>query len=269
MRIPTIEGVIERRILINYRVDPEVLGRQLPAPFRPLCVGRWGVAGVCLIRLAEVRPKGLPRRWGIASENAAHRFAVEWDVAGRRQTGVYIPRRDTSSWANAWAGGRIFPGVHHRADFDVTEDVDHYRIDIASRDRQMRLSIDAARADVLPARSIFPSLADASAFFAAGSLGYSPAARDDEFDGLELITPNWQVAPLAVRRVTSSYFDDPNPFPPGSIEFDHALLMRDRPVKKRFQLEMTRDEGQKQHCSEADLPIPKAQVQRFRCDNRS
>ena len=35
MRIPVIQGVIDRRILINYRVQPDVLARHLPAPFRP------------------------------------------------------------------------------------------------------------------------------------------------------------------------------------------------------------------------------------------
>ena len=35
MRIPVVRGVIDRRILANFRVDPEVLARVLPQPFRP------------------------------------------------------------------------------------------------------------------------------------------------------------------------------------------------------------------------------------------
>ncbi len=35
MRIPAIRGVIDRRILVNYRVDPSVLAGLLPEPFRP------------------------------------------------------------------------------------------------------------------------------------------------------------------------------------------------------------------------------------------
>jgi hypothetical protein len=30
---PGVRGEIERRLLVNYRVDPEVLARALPAPF--------------------------------------------------------------------------------------------------------------------------------------------------------------------------------------------------------------------------------------------
>ena len=35
MMIPTLQGVLDRQILVNYRVDPEVLARLVPAPFRP------------------------------------------------------------------------------------------------------------------------------------------------------------------------------------------------------------------------------------------
>src|SRR5215217_4728686 len=110
-----MEGVIARRLLVNYRVAPEVLARLLPAPFRPQVVGGWGVAGICLIGLRAVRPRGLPAALGLASENAAHRIAVEWDEGGAVRHGVYIPRRDTSSRLTTALGGRLFPGVHHRA----------------------------------------------------------------------------------------------------------------------------------------------------------
>ena len=76
MRIPTIRGVIDRRVLVNFRVDPDVLARVCPAPFRPQIVNGFGVAGICLIRLKSIRPKLFPACLGISSENAAHRIAV-------------------------------------------------------------------------------------------------------------------------------------------------------------------------------------------------
>src|SRR5207237_1213317 len=94
MRIPVIRGVIDRRILVNYRIAPAALARVLPPPFRPKLIHGTGMAGVCLIRLKHVRPRLLPPWLGIASENAAHRIAVEWDDGGERREGVYIPRRD-------------------------------------------------------------------------------------------------------------------------------------------------------------------------------
>ncbi|MFZ0546136.1 MAG: hypothetical protein WAM60_11890 [Candidatus Promineifilaceae bacterium] len=49
MQVPVIQGIIDRRILVNYRVDPEVLSRFLPPPFQPKLIKGVGIAGICLI----------------------------------------------------------------------------------------------------------------------------------------------------------------------------------------------------------------------------
>ena len=79
MRIPVVQGVIDRRILVNYRVDPDVMARVLPPPFRPQIVRGYAIGGICLIRLKGIRPRFVPIPVGLRSENAAHRIAVEWD----------------------------------------------------------------------------------------------------------------------------------------------------------------------------------------------
>lgn len=226
MRIPTIQGTIDRRILANFRVDPQVLARILPLPFRPQTVAGFGIAGICLIRLMHIRPKHFPAWLGISSENAAHRIAVEWDADGELRSGVYIPRRDTSSMLNAFAGGRIFPGIHNRAKFDVHETETTCAIEMRSLDGLAHVHVEGQIATSLPSKSIFSSVAEASQFFAAGSLGYSPASQERQFDGLELRTFDWRVEPLQVNRVKSSFFDDPDVFPPGAVEFDNALFMQ-------------------------------------------
>ena len=226
VRIPTIRGTIDRRVLANFRVDPKILATILPAPFRPQTVTGFGIAGICLIRLKHIRPKNFPAFIGISSENAAHRIAVEWDADGELRSGVYIPRRDTSSLLNALAGGRVFPGEHHRAKFEVCETESTFRIEMNSLDHSAHVLVDAQIATRLPLDSVFESVAEASKFFSAGSLGYSPAGKQPRFDGLELKTFNWRVEPLDIAKVESSFFDNAEVFPIGSVEFDNALLMR-------------------------------------------
>lgn len=227
MRVPRLAGVIERRVLVNYRVDPEAAARLLPAPFRPQLVRGHAMAGICLIRLARVRPAGMCDWVGIRSENAAHRFAVEWEREGQLHAGVYIPRRDTDSRLNHWAGGTIFPGVHHLADFSVDEIEDRIAIELVSEDGETRVGVRGRGAEGLPADSVFESLAEASAFFEGGSLGYSETETAHLYHGLELACPAWRCAAMEVEQVHSSYFEDRERFPAGTTAFDHALTMHD------------------------------------------
>ncbi len=226
MKIPVVRGVIDRRILVNYHVDPTVLAPLLPPPFRPKVAYGSGMVGICLIRLQRVRPTFLPSWLGISSENAAHRVAVEWDDNGMVREGVYVRRRDTNSWLNTLAGGRLFPGIHYHARFAVKESADRFEVALRSDDGITTMSVRSRRAKRLPASSVFQSLEEASAFFQAGALGYSATPDPSRFQGLELRCLNWRVEPLEVEEVRSSFFEDRSLFPKDSIEFDCALLMR-------------------------------------------
>jgi hypothetical protein len=229
MRIPVVTGIIDRRILVNYRVDPAVMAGVLPAPFRPQLVDGVAIGGICLIRLKHVRPRFLPVPWGVGSENAAHRIAVEWDMDGVTRQGVYIPRRDTNSRLNSLTGGRVFPGLHHHATFEVSETPNRFQVAMRSDDASCSMDICGTRSEALSSGSVFPSLTAASRFFEAGSLGYSATHREGRFDGLELRCQQWDVAPLDVESVSSSYFDDESRFPAGTVTFDCALLMHGIP----------------------------------------
>lgn len=231
MNIPAMQGLIRRRLLLNYRVSPEAVSRVLPGNFRPKLVGGYAIAGVCLIRLEQVRPKGFPSLLGVSSENSAHRIAVEWeDGDGGHQEGVFVPRRDTGSILNSLAGGRIFPGVHHYSKFSVSDEDGEIsiRVDAKESDDPL-LEVDAMESVEFPEDSVFDSLDDSSSFFEAGCVGYSSRPKSCVLDGLLLKVDQWQVSALSVRRIKSSYFDDRTVFPEGEIAFDHALLMRDIP----------------------------------------
>lgn len=225
LRLPRLKGRIGRRLLVNYRADPEVVARLLPAPFRPKLYQGLAIVGICLIRLEEERPAFAPRWLGVRSENAAHRFAVEWEQDGQLVEGVYIPRRDTGSRFNAWAGGRVFPGHHHWADFQVQEGAERMSIALESEDGITRVAVSGRRADRLNEGSIFGSLEEASAFFEAGRIGYSATPDPTLLNGVSLHCRQWQVTPLDVDSVQSSFFEDSSRFPSGSIRFDCALLM--------------------------------------------
>jgi hypothetical protein len=222
VKIPAIQGIIDRRVLVNFTVEPEIIRKIIPAPFNPKIYKGKAIAGICLIRLKNIRPKGFPDIIGISSENAAHRIAVEWEENNEIKEGVFIPRRDTSSFINNLAGGRIFPGQHHHSTFDVKEENGHYHVAFENSDGTS-LSIDAEKTNSFNQDSVFENLENASSFFEAGSVGYSP--NKNHFDGLKLKTFEWKVGALKVSSAKSSFFENENIFPKGSVQFDNALLM--------------------------------------------
>ncbi len=228
MKLSNISGVIRRRILVNYRAVPELIQPLLPANFRPKLHADFAIAGICLIRLEQVRPKGIPSFLGTSSENAAHRIAVVWeDEQGKLQEGVYISRRDTNSRLNRMAGGRLFPGEHHAANFKVTDDGDNIDFEMESDDGQVVIQVRGKTAAELPPVSGFKNAAAASAFFEPGSLGYSATEKGNRLEAVRLKTRTWTIAPLAVEHLYSSYFGDKTTFPPDTVFFDCALVMRD------------------------------------------
>ena len=235
-----LEGLIRRRLLLNYSVAPEVIRRILPSPFEPLLVEGHAIAGICLIRLERIHPRGLPVPCGLSSENAAHRVAVRWPVPGGERTGVWIPRRDTDSRLNQFAGGRLFPSLHHHARFEIEETEQRIRLAMRSDDGSTSVKVEASRSEMLPRTSVFKTMEKASSFFRDGSAGFSPA-NEGRIAGVRLVTDRWAMEPLNVERVESSFFGDSAIFPAGAATFDCGLLMSNLPHEWR---------------EEIDLPVP-------------
>jgi len=228
LRLPVLTGTIKRRLLINFRANPEIVRPLLPEPFRPKLHGGYAIVGICLIRLEHERPAGIPQMLGMTSENAAHRFAVEWtDEIGVSRQGVYISRRHTDSAINQFAGGRAFGMDQDSACFTVADSDGHVSLDMQSKDGEFVIKVRGDESDRLPKDSCFESLEEVSAFFEEGAVGYSPTHRGERLTGIKLWTPDWKVGAFEATEARSSYFDDTTRFPAGSIEYDHALIMRD------------------------------------------
>lgn len=230
LRLPRIAGEVERRLLVNYRVDPDAVADLLPPGMQPQLVDGAAVAGICLIRLGGLRPQGLPRAAGLTSENAAHRIAVQWDEGGRTRSGVYIPRRDSASLLTVLLGGRLFPGAHQRARFEVEESEHRLRVAFRSMDGTVDVDVTAEVEPTLDASMLFADVTEASRFFEQGAVGFSPRRTGDQLDAVELSTDAWRVEPCRVLSARSSWFEDPSRFPAGAAVLDSALVMRRVPV---------------------------------------
>jgi hypothetical protein len=188
--------------------------------------------GICFLRLAEVHPRGTPDRFGLRSESAAHRIAVERDTSDGIEPSVYVVRRVPSSRLATLAGGRLFPGVHSHAQFDVTETPDDLEISFSTSDRQHDAAVTAQLTESLQS-DLFPDIPSVASFFRCASIGWSPRRSPGPLDGVELVSEHWPMTPARVRSARSSYFDNTDLFPIGSIALDSAVVMRDIPVSWR------------------------------------
>jgi hypothetical protein len=225
MTLPTLDGIIDRRILINFRVDPAVVQPLLPSHLEPLVINGYASAGICLLRLRNIGLKYTPSFLRITSENAAHRFLVKKTQSGQCTSAVYIPRRDTDSNLNVVFAGKLFSWPHYKANFNVTEGAGKYNVAMDSGDGNSSLKVSATLSDSFPSDSMFDSMSHASSCFKDCSLGISPSLSAGSFKSIELRTQSWSVRSLDVESLHSAFFENESIFPIGSIRFDNALLM--------------------------------------------
>ncbi len=229
--LPTLEGVIARRTLLNYWIEPEVVRALVPDELELATVDGLAVAGTCLIRLEHLRPKGVPSAIGISSENMAHRIAIRYrpNGEGALRDGVFIWRRQTDRGMVKLLGGRLFPGVHGRSKFDVEKKDDGIDYRVTSEDPNANVALSVRNIDAWPGSRLFPKFDDVKAFFEKGDRGFSCTLRGDQLEGMQLRTTVWDMEPLVVESVVSAFYDNRERFPEGSIGLDGAVFMRGIP----------------------------------------
>lgn len=182
-----------------------------------------------MIRFEHLRPRFLPTFFGMRSENAAHRIAVEWERDGKLESGVFIPQRNTASRFNKALGGRVFPGVFSMSQFDVHESETEISVQVRDSSGVEQLAFEGEVGAEHDADSIFPTLSEAANFFSLGATGYSLCRDGCNLEGMELRSIQWNIEPMRMRKAYSRWFSETERFPTGSVEFDCALLMRNVP----------------------------------------
>ena len=226
--LPILEGIIARRVLLNFRADPQIVQAMLPKPFLVDLHRGASMVGICLIRLEGLRPRGLPSRIGISSENVAHRVAVCYPHDGEIKTGVFIWRRETDQKLVQMLGGRLFPGVHHGARFNAEEHEDRIKMEVKSGNGGADVRFSAQDSPWRPTPA-FNSLQEASAFFKRDGCGFSCNLRGDQIEGMELKIAKWSPRAITVELEEAEFYENSKVFPKGSIEFDCGLIMRQVP----------------------------------------
>ena len=219
-------GIMKRRLLVNWRVDPEAMRRVLPPGVTPKLVNGSAIAGLCLVALQRLRPRGVPEFLGIASEN----LAVRTGVVTRSRMGVdgavLIFDRYSGSRVNAALGHLVGYGIHERGRFHVAENRLLTEISIRALAGSAIAHVRLAPTHALATESIFGSVEQASDFFRGGECGYSPTPRPGIWDCVRLHLERWDFEPMRVLSASSTHIVR---LFGGAASIDSAFVMRDIP----------------------------------------
>jgi hypothetical protein len=154
------------------------------------------------------------------AENAAHRVAVEWETPEGVQTGVFIPERHSSSLVPVLLGGRILPGKHSLAQFQVNETDTDFDVELTSKDNHVHVQTHLSNEWD---SSLFENWEQASNFYKNSPTGWSPKVNGVGEEGMSLTADNWSVKPAKTTLLKSSFYDA---IPSSDITYDHTLVMQ-------------------------------------------
>ncbi len=204
---PAIRGVIERRILVNYRLDVGTLEAVLPEPFGGREVGESGkgIGSICLMRVGDARMSFAPEAFGVSVETATHRISAVREKNGETEHCVYVPRRDVSSQFCAAMGERLLPAELNCGDFRVEERNGVCRIRVDCGEEFAGVEVEEREDVETEWESVFDSIGSAAEFFCEAGMRYSPSG--DRYEGVELCPREWEMEPVEVTGSRSSFFE--------------------------------------------------------------
>jgi hypothetical protein len=226
---PTLEGIMARRILVNFRAEPRLVASLVPRPLEVTIHRGFAVVGICLIRLEQLRPKGFPQSLGVSSENMAHRVAIRFKEDGKTKNGVFIWRRDTDQNLTALLGGRLFPGLHSKAKFKVEETSHDLSMQVKTRKGEADVHLKVENQSGWKPTDLFKTFGEARTFFQKGDCGFSCAYDEGRLEGMRLETLKWEMEPVLVKSVYSAFYEKLKPYSPKGLQFDCALRMKGIP----------------------------------------
>jgi len=181
IREALLRGTVTRRLVVNFRVSPELLEATLPPGLTLRRQGGHAIAGICVTRMEERRFLSLPFR---TSECLVHRIAVADAGANRREL---VTRCETTSLFDWIASGRgageevaAVPCEHVRSRIEVDEADDRVMVTVRAGSGSVSLRLEGRPAERLPRGSVFGSLARAARFFDLPAESSASAIGDRE-----------------------------------------------------------------------------------------
>jgi hypothetical protein len=190
MYIPfTIRASLSQRNIFNFRLEPEVLDRLLPASYlKPQVIKGSSVLSFCVLELRDVILSPFPSFLGFGTTSCAFRSGIIDRSGGRDEPAVYITDRNSdlpiisrlSPWLLSDTIPTIRPSITRKG--DVTSIRVHYL------DGQRLFSADArpSKSPTKTESQVFESSDDFTNFIHNGVTSYTPSIYGDSLARVDL-----------------------------------------------------------------------------------
>lgn len=206
-------GSIERCWLFTFREPLAEVADLVPAPLSPVTREGFAFWNVVVCEIADMRPKGSPRAFGLRYRHAAYRLYVRHKAEAQPPIeGLYFLRSDADSRLISSAGKWLSDFNFHHAAIDIEDRDSETRLAINSPDAAAEISIDRDTPPSLDSGSPFGSLFEAKAAlkykpFALSPVGDNKARvlrvlRDEEAWRSKLVTAHCDFSFFKGRNVT-------------------------------------------------------------------
>jgi uncharacterized protein YqjF (DUF2071 family) len=229
---------------INYRVDPAVLSRLLPAPLEPEIHKGHGWVQVLMSSLRDMRPPGIPSLFGTCFYQVSYRAAVRYrDAVGAWRRGGYFVRSETNHPVMRAVGNALAEFKFHdfgAAEMVMLRDGDRLTVGVdpeASFPNGRLVSVvDTRPCPGPPPSSCWASLDELHEPLVEC---YDALGVDAEEGHLYILTIDrdpWNARFVSPRNVYSEYFDT-GPLGQGAAELDSVLHLEEcryrwRPLRR-------------------------------------
>lgn len=230
-RLAQATGILEDTVLLNFRTDPNVLKRLLPAPFVPRLVDGYGLVGILMFKMRDLACEtnmGLPSP---PSDHVLYRVAVSWQQGTRTHHGMYLLRHEVNTRLPVRQRKRgLFPVAAQPVRWHKAPEAGKFEWSLQTRNRT-RLKVQARLAAYFPPGSVFDSLDQASVFFQKERAAIAPRFQKSVFANTRFLPLNWAVKPLFIESLQTDMDQLGNLFPKGHIFFDSGLIWPQIPCK--------------------------------------
>lgn len=225
-----LNGMVTRRFLITYPVQPEALSGFLPPDAE---LSTWqGLAWVsaCFVNIRRMRPCMVPDPVGIEFNYLIHRTRarVPYPDGLRRET-VLVLEANINNRLFAAIGQRLHGVGFHARDIRLLEEPDCWRVRMRADDGALLFQADIAKAsiaDELPAESRFPDLAAADRFLLNVSYGAEWHAQTRRLQLLAETHDAWRAQAGSCRTQRFAFLESLDAAAP---QADHVITMTNVP----------------------------------------